>query len=1735
MMNTKMQLSSNFLRYVLVLVVMFSFVLTGNALALDLSVIGQNKDGTTTQLNEFRWLIEEDQTYHVTPGVPESKILAVGFHRSYMPVVAKGDETTLPTNLALDPNKHYYVSVLPKTPGTYSIGGGQIAPGQAAVSVLLNQLPLPTAQISIFIFEDNYPINNAPDLPEEQGIPGVQILVEDAGGKYGMSAGAQMTDAFGNMLGTVYDQTCDVNGMNPGTGTSSCMDADGPICVLDAATPEPDDCLAEPLVSGADGRLLIKNLAPGKYGIQAVPPAGYQQTSTIEGTKVIDAWVKAGEPPFFAEFGPPGEHVFIGFVNEFNEIPAGGTTAISGQVVNLHLSRPPYSAFYNGAPFEHTTAWVGLNDNAGLTGAAKGIYAARANGDGTFSIPNVPAGDYQLTVWDDNLDVIFAFHNVTVNADGSCVTADGSCDLGEVPVFQWFTRLENHVFDDANQNGIRDAGEGPIPEQAVNLRWRDGTMYQSFPTDIEGFVPFDQVFPFFSWLVAEVDFARLKATGVTITIDDGGPVALGEQLTPQTQNIPLDPEGNFYASSGNRTEVGPVLTQAFQGFLGQTSILEWGKTSYAPGENGGISGMVFYAVTRAEDDPALAAAEPWEPGIPRVQINLYQDADYNGIPDDRNGNGRVDYADVDNYPFQWSPAYQYLDDGTLNPEWTGLKGPEDVNRIGGVNSNVYNIGDAINVTTTDSWDDSQPTNCQYGINAGSGTDDPFVFRGEATDCFDGMRNWNQVRPGVFDGGYAFTHYYPRASDGRPVAPWAAAGVETSLPTGIYIVEASVPNGYELLKEEDRNVDFGDSYTPSIALTPAVCVGDDHLVPAELTLFPGVEVGSGYGNTTRSLCDRKQVLLGGGSNAVAEFHMFTEVPISAHIMGFILDDTANEFDPNSPQFGEKYAPPYLPISIRDYTGKEVGRTYSDEYGTYNALVPSTYTTNLPAPSGMSPNMLTTCMNDPVLPDGSEDPNFNPQYSTFCYTFQYMPGSTTYLDTPVVPVAAMAGPNQQQLDCEFPTGTPVVRTVSGRGNGVGGGPYDPNFNGLNIRSAGRPFVPNPAYDGVGGIEPKTIRRDFRFGTQIGQVLLDGNPVQIQSWSQNLIRTGPLPVPLAGERQLEVVRADGARSITSVTVQVGPASGSVHTVSAGQSIQAAIDAANAGDLILVGPGTYEEMLVMWKPVKLQGWGATSTIISAINAPADKLFAARLKMQEVVEGEFVDLLPGQQAVFGGIEPDALFTEEGAGILVLAKNDGSFNQTNAARIDGLTIKGASSGGGIIVNGYAAYLSISNNRVINNHGTFGGGIRLGHPQLSNEVGGLNFTDAQNDNIEIHNNQITQNGGLNGSGGGVSICTGAEMYQVVDNYICGNFTMGDGGGIGHLGLSSGLIKGNSILFNESFNQGLTVSGGGISIAGQQPLPGEQLSQGTGAVTIDANIIQGNLAGAGDGGGIHLNRVNGVDVAAHPNRAGRWYRIDLLNNMITNNVAGLAGAGVALQDSANVRMLFNTVANNDSTATASGAFTPADPNTSNLQPAGLVGRAHSAELAAAIGNVPNRFARGFSNPYLRNNIIWHNRSFYFSGDPTVFPPVYKLYPDLDAGDAPVYDDLAVLGINANMTPRYTLFSETYSGAGQNNATNIKTADAGFVFDYLNGGLGNTVRPGEPTTALLAPAAFDEGGNFIQVRFGPLTIEGSDYHLLSTSAAVDSGTTNIPVINGTGSDIDGQVRPAGANVDIGADEQQ
>ena len=62
------------------------------------------------------------------------------------------------------------------------------------------------------------------------------------------------------------------------------------------------------------------------------------------------------------------------------------------------------------------------------------------------------------------------------------------------------------------------------------------------------------------------------------------------------------------------------------------------------------------------------------------------------------------------------------------------------------------------------------------------------------------------------------------------------------------------------------------------------------------------------------------------------------------------------------------------------------------------------------------------------------------------------------------------------------------------------------------------------------------------------------------------------------------------------------------------------------------------------------------------------------------------------------------------------------------------------------------------------------------------------NVNIHNNYITDNSSTGdelfsatpAGAGAVSFCTGSDYYAFDYNWVCGNLSTGDGGGIGQLG-------------------------------------------------------------------------------------------------------------------------------------------------------------------------------------------------------------------------------------------------------------------------------------------------------------------------------------------------------------------
>ena len=209
----------------------------------------------------------------------------------------------------------------------------------------------------------------------------------------------------------------------------------------------------------------------------------------------------------------------------------------------------------------------------------------------------------------------------------------------------------------------------------------------------------------------------------------------------------------------------------------------------------------------------------------------------------------------------------------------------------------------------------------------------------------------------------------------------------------------------------------------------------------------------------------------------------------------------------------------------------------------------------------------------------------------------------------------------------------------------------------------------------------------------------------WTDGII-TATVPAG-ATTGTLMVTRSGGLTAEVGIQLTVRDCAGTnVRTVNPGDSIQTAIDAAVAGDLIMVAPGTYYENVVMHKPVHLQGSGTGSTFINANPNPLDRLQAFHAKLDALGAREFAAFLLD----------DPFVKAEAPGVFVLgefAYQNGALNPGNSfatpgqASIDGFTISGSKAGGGIFLMVGANNVVISNNNITNNQGNLAGGIGVG--------------------------------------------------------------------------------------------------------------------------------------------------------------------------------------------------------------------------------------------------------------------------------------------------------------------------------------------------------------------------------------------------------------------------------------------
>ncbi len=172
---------------------------------------------------------------------------------------------------------------------------------------------------------------------------------------------------------------------------------------------------------------------------------------------------------------------------------------------------------------------------------------------------------------------------------------------------------------------------------------------------------------------------------------------------------------------------------------------------------------------------------------------------------------------------------------------------------------------------------------------------------------------------------------------------------------------------------------------------------------------------------------------------------------------------------------------------------------------------------------------------------------------------------------------------------------------------------------------------------------------------------------------------------------------------------------------------------------------------------------------------------------------------------------------------------------------------------------------------------------------------------------------------------------------------------------------------------------------------------------------------------MRQVNGAEVAQFLKTPQNWYGITVTNNIIANNVAGWDGGGVSMQDAFKITFTNNTVASNDTTASAGVLFKtlgaidasspppgclptpdPSQPQNPNCmlpnaphipQPAGLVTQQNTPNMMSQLPSgvvCPAGFGYGnaadttstrtngrcvlVSLPRISNDLFWQNRAFH-----------------------------------------------------------------------------------------------------------------------------------------------------------------
>jgi parallel beta-helix repeat protein len=212
--------------------------------------------------------------------------------------------------------------------------------------------------------------------------------------------------------------------------------------------------------------------------------------------------------------------------------------------------------------------------------------------------------------------------------------------------------------------------------------------------------------------------------------------------------------------------------------------------------------------------------------------------------------------------------------------------------------------------------------------------------------------------------------------------------------------------------------------------------------------------------------------------------------------------------------------------------------------------------------------------------------------------------------------------------------------------------------------------------------------------------------------------------GKRDFEKAFIFAVLFATLACVSIGTVSAAqTHYVNPGESIQTAVDNANAGDTIIVKTGTYTESIIVYKRLTIQSeTGADSTIVHAVNS---HIFNITADYVNITGFTIEDIIANNTVKNNGASGISLM---GSNKNIVANNTAKYNGKNGIILgysndNRITDNDASNN--INFNGIVL-TSSSNNKIRNNIAT------------SNHFNGIGLWKSSDENI-IANNTAEYNG------------------------------------------------------------------------------------------------------------------------------------------------------------------------------------------------------------------------------------------------------------------------------------------------------------------------------------------------------------------------------------------------------------